>query len=403
MLDGWLIGFGVEMDTGDGTRKLDAFAARVTAAARSADALTRAAKAAGASVGDLGASASAAASGVTKLADALDAQAASAARAQSTSLAVVGGYNAIAASANAAAAAAARAQAIIASSGGAAMLLGGGAIASGERTWRDVGAGLTGTRALTGSGPNWAYGGMPQGGGGGRGGGAIPLGGGASYVPPGGGPPIALGGGGIPPIGGGGGVPPAPPRPPWSGFGGGGPAWVPSAGAARAANYARRGLELGALAGVGLEAGSLVEAGRLQVAMTRVRAAGASATQADELRDLAYAISNVTAQSVVSSANTIATAVSAGITPAQMLARDQQGRTFAEIVSKFADVQYLKAGVPFDTGAKELVQLAHLYRAYTPQQIEPIADTIAVGSARRPAERDACARRLPRSHGTRPR
>jgi hypothetical protein len=57
----------------------------------------------------------------------------------------------------------------------------------------------------------------------------------------------------------------------------------------------------------------------------------------------------MSAQSVVSSAKTIATAVSAGITPQQMLARDPQGRTFAEIVSKFADVQFLKAGTPFDT------------------------------------------------------
>lgn len=82
----------------------------------------------------------------------------------------------------------------------------------------------------------------------------------------------------------------------------------------------------------------------------------------------------MTAQSVAQSADTIASAVSARITPQQMLARDGKGHTLAEIAAQFADVQYLKAGVPFDTGTRELVQLAHLYRTYTHQGTEHIAD-----------------------------
>lgn len=171
--------------------------------------------------------------------------------------------------------------------------------------------------------------------------------------------------------GGGGGM--IPPRPPGWGFGSMGPAWMPPPATTA---FLKSGLMFGTLAGVGLEAGALTEAAKLQRNLTRVSAAGGTPQQVGQLRDLAYVISNATAQSVVQSAGTIATAVSAGITPQQMLAKDKNGQTFAEIAAKFADVQFLKSGVPFDTGTRELVQLAHLYRTYTPQGIEHIADQV---------------------------
>ncbi len=165
-------------------------------------------------------------------------------------------------------------------------------------------------------------------------------------------------------------------RPPHGGGGGRG-GWFPVSGE-RAAGFVVRGAKYGVEAGLGLGVDALYEAGKLQQKMTLIQVAtGANEAQKRRIEQLAYQISDMTAQSVAQSAGVIGVMASSGINdPKTLLAKDKQGRTFAEIVAKFADVQYLKGGVPFETGSKELIQLAHLYGAYTPDRISHIANQV---------------------------
>jgi hypothetical protein len=280
----------------------------------------------------------------------------------------------------------------------------GGPLSGGSRSWRDVG-GLGAMQVAVGGGavhqafgpaarmlspggaaahanfPWWETGynaGGPlatvAGSGGGRsgGGGTFGLGGGAEYMPPG--LPGGFGGGnGGGPNGPGGG----------GGWRGPGPGQFPSMGAPNAwlGHKVLDGAKWAAIAGAGVATDGLYEAGKLQQQMTLIQVAtGANMAQRARLEQLAYTISDMTAQSVAQSAEVIGVMASSGINnPETLLAKNKQGQTFAEIVSKFADVQFLKTGgkTSFAEGSRELIQLAHLYRAYTPEQIAPIADTVS--------------------------
>lgn len=130
----------------------------------------------------------------------------------------------------------------------------------------------------------------------------------------------------------------------------------------------------GAGAGIAGMTVAVSEAANLQRQLSLIQiATGASNTQMERMRQLAYEVSNATAQSVSQSAQVIGVMASSGINQIQQLNHD-----FVMSVAKFADVQYLKSGgkVSFDEAAKQAIQLAHLYRAYTPQQISPILDDV---------------------------
>jgi hypothetical protein len=129
-----------------------------------------------------------------------------------------------------------------------------------------------------------------------------------------------------------------------------------------------------ALAGSASIAYSIAQAADLQRALTTVQiATGANGTQMGRIRQLAYDVSNITAQSVVQSAQIIGVMASSGINQIKQLNPD-----FVKTVAQFADVQFLKSGgqVSFEDATRQGIQLAHLYQAYTPQAIKPILDTV---------------------------
>jgi hypothetical protein len=129
---------------------------------------------------------------------------------------------------------------------------------------------------------------------------------------------------------------------------------------------------------------AVYEAGNLQRQMTLIQVAtGANAAQKARIEQEAYKIAAETAQSVRQSAAVIGVAASSGINdPEKLLARDKQGHSFAEIIAKFADVQFLKShgGVSFEEATKQGIKLAHLYGAYSPDQIAPLLDQVTKAS-----------------------
>jgi len=180
---------------------------------------------------------------------------------------------------------------------------------------------------------------------------------------------VGLGGGGV--VGGGG------------SHGGGFLGGMPAGGAAGwAVRSAVSSVKLATEAGIGTIGDALYEAGKLQQTLTRVQVAtGASNAQIDRIRELSYDVSNVTAQSVAQSASVVATIASAGINDPKKLTPE-----FVTDIAKFADAQYLKTkgGVSFDEAAKQAIQLAHQYGAYTPKAIMPILDEVTKVSFMQP-------------------
>jgi len=163
------------------------------------------------------------------------------------------------------------------------------------------------------------------------------------------------------------------------GRGGGLLGGMPSGGPAGwAVHTAIGGAKLAGEVGVGLVGDTLYEAGKLQQTLTQVKVAtGASNAQIDRIRELSYDVSNATAQSVAQSASVVATIASAGINDPKKLSP-----AFVMDIAKFADVQYLKShgSVSFDQAAKQAIQLAHQYGAYTPKAIMPILDEVTKAS-----------------------
>ena len=84
---------------------------------------------------------------------------------------------------------------------------------------------------------------------------------------------------------------------------------------------------------------------------------GASKSQTDQLRQTAFDISNLTAQSATDSARLMAVMASSGLN------KTDQIINLAPIMAKFADVQYYKRGTSFQESAVQATQLAHLFGA----------------------------------------
>lgn len=111
--------------------------------------------------------------------------------------------------------------------------------------------------------------------------------------------------------------------------------------------------------GIGVMATAANDAAKLQIAMIGIQnATGANAAQTERLRGIAFDVSAATAQSVIDSANVMKVMATSGINDPNQLAK------IAMPAAKFADVQYLSRGVPFEQGAKQAIQAAHLFQQY---------------------------------------
>lgn len=112
----------------------------------------------------------------------------------------------------------------------------------------------------------------------------------------------------------------------------------------------------------------------LETAMTGIAiATHATRQQMEMLRNVAFDISASTAQSVVDSANVMQIMASSGINNANQLA------AIAKPAALFADVQFLKSRgqTSFDDAARQAIQIAHLFQAYTPAKITPILNQLS--------------------------
>ena len=154
-------------------------------------------------------------------------------------------------------------------------------------------------------------------------------------------------------------------------------------------NDVSRALQIGfgVAAAVGAEAmfKGIKNAADLQTAMVGVQQATQATTeQMKALRAEAYKVSQETAQSVVTSARVMQVMGRQGLTAPQIL-------TLAEPVAKFADVQFLSRGVPFEQGATVGTTLAHLFRRYGTSgnnDIRPILDMATAMSMSMPHDLD---------------
>lgn len=139
----------------------------------------------------------------------------------------------------------------------------------------------------------------------------------------------------------------------------------------RSLSVARVGFNvLGVSAAAAMYAG-IRGAANLQMSLIGIKnATGANAKQMDMLREKAFQISNVTAQSVSNSADImrVMARASAGVFTPEQLAQ------VALPAAKFADVQFLSRGVSFETGATWAIQLAHLFRQYDPKGVDSLFD-----------------------------
>lgn len=111
----------------------------------------------------------------------------------------------------------------------------------------------------------------------------------------------------------------------------------------------------------------------LETAMTGIGiATHATRQQMEMLRQTAFNVSAQTAQSVVDSARVMQIMASSGINNANQL------QQIAMPAAKFADVQFLKSQgkVSFEDAARQAIQIAHLYQAYSPKQITPVLDEL---------------------------
>lgn len=102
-------------------------------------------------------------------------------------------------------------------------------------------------------------------------------------------------------------------------------------------------------------------------------ATGASVSQMNQVRNIVYDISNRTAQSVNDSAKIVNVIASSGFNDIKQLLGNKD---FMMHIASFSDVAFLnsKGSVSFSEGAKQAIQLAHLYRAYSPKDIDRLTD-----------------------------
>jgi hypothetical protein len=162
-----------------------------------------------------------------------------------------------------------------------------------------------------------------------------------------------------------------------------GPAFASLSGQASAANatinrtqasvLALRATALTAFAAIGVAMGAAAydAAGKFQLAMTNVGiATGASAKQMKSLSAEVLYLSNITAQSAVTTGNMMAASARTGINNPANLAK------IFPSIAKLADVQQFLSGADPVTTAKLSTQLVHLFQAYSPQTMDPLLNEV---------------------------
>jgi hypothetical protein len=135
---------------------------------------------------------------------------------------------------------------------------------------------------------------------------------------------------------------------------------------------------LGVAVGAAMVAG-VKGAADLETAMVGIRnATGATHGEMEKLRGIAFDVSSQTAQSVVNSANIMQVMAQSLGKPAPGMSSAQALMGIARPAAMFADVQFLrsKGAISFEDAARQAIQVAHLYQAYTPKQVEPIFDNL---------------------------
>lgn len=133
------------------------------------------------------------------------------------------------------------------------------------------------------------------------------------------------------------------------------------------------GMAAGAASGAilgGLRQGTN-SAADMQMALTTLQTAtGADPAQLESLRGVAFDIADKTAQSATDAAKNLSVLAASGLNDPRQL------RELATPIAQFADVQYYKSGTSFQESAKQGVQLAHLFQAYTADKMKPILEQL---------------------------
>jgi hypothetical protein len=109
----------------------------------------------------------------------------------------------------------------------------------------------------------------------------------------------------------------------------------------------------------------------MQTALVTMKVAThATGAQIEQLRSLAFDISNLTGQSATDAAKNLAIVAGSGINKIDQLV------AIATPIAQFADVQFYKNKTPFEDSARQGVQLAHLFGAFDEKKMSGILNEL---------------------------